>query len=516
MNIRQWIVPILLSLATYFLAVSAVRLYTYYRSGSVDQSSFVAPSSQVAYEPLCKVVEIAPRSHGYSEDCIVVTTDYGAVTIDSLGAVISSMEYIRKTKTGDVNFITLASVKNEQILQGAFLVAQEGKTALQYELIDTKDTDAAMSLTYKVHSETGIIEKIFTIDKHLCKINVKITAIPAHEKTMKLRVMWPSPEMGEIVEGDYCGAVLIDKKGSFVKKQLKYLDDQVGYFKPRMFGSDNKYFVHALVGDENNFVTRAYYSIDNGKVTSIIESASIAQQTSWSLNFYMGPKDIHAMHLVSPLLEKTLDYGMFSFFTKMLLYALEVCYDFLGNFGWAIIALTLLLKLVLLPFTLRSDAVMKRVKDQQKQLAFVEQKFKHDPKALVAAREKLMRENGLATMGGCLPMLIQPIIFMSLSGALNGSIALHKAPFIGWIKDLSRPDDHYVLPALLFIAMLTSFLMNAEKLDAKKTIGITLAVLVGVAFIGTVMSAGLALFICVSMLLHIAQTFLQKVYKYDR
>ncbi len=508
---RQWLFPLALSFATYFLVVSAYRLYT---GGDVDKSSFVAPSSPLVYEPLCKTVDsIVPYGHSYVTNVVTVVTDYGVIKVDSLGAVVSSLEYIRKSKTGDMIFSTLSFSDNENYAQKAFLIGQENATSVNYELIDTQDDAHAMMLKYVVHSPEGMIEKIFTIYKHLCKINLKITAIPVHEKGMKLRLFMPSPEMGEVVEGDYCGAVIVDKKNSFIKKRMNALDDQSGYLAPRMFGSDNKYFVNALVADSNHFAARAYYSIDNGKLISIFESAHITEKTSWLLDFYMGPKDVHVMHPVSPLLEKTLDYGMLSFFTKLLLYALETCYEFLGNFGWAIIALTFLLKLLLLPFTLKGEATMKKVKEQQKQLALIDQKYKHDPKALAEAKEQLMREQGLSTLGGCLPMLLQPIVFMSLSGAINNSIALHKAPFVWWIRDLSLPDSHYILPIIMFFVLLFSILMNAEKLNAKKTIGITLAVFLGVAFMGSMMSAGLALFICVSMMLHVIQTAVQKAYK---
>ncbi len=510
MNIREWVGPLVVGVVVYFVGMTGIRLYNSWNGGS-EKTEFVAPASALLNEPLYRSIDVENKAASYVNQYLDVITDYGVVRMDSCGAVIASMNFVRKTGGAEQSFVNIVPQKTDDYAKNMFFVACDQKTPVMYDLIHSQDLNDRVSLVYRAKGEMGSIEKTFSIYKNKCKIDLELTVIPDAEKMMRVRLMWPSPVLSETVEGDFCGAVIFKKEGKRIKKAIASLDEQLGYFNPRMFGSENKYFAHAMVKDDNQFAMRAYYSVIDKSIVSILESAPITEKKTWNVSFYVGPKDMHSINAVSPEFEKSLDYGMLAFFTKFLMYLLEKCYGFVGNFGFAIIIVTIFLKCALLPFTFKGDQKLKKMSEYAKQLSYIEQKYKHDKNALAAAREELYREHGMPGIGGCLPLLLQMVVLSSLSTVINNSIALYKAPFIWWIKDLSKPDPFYTLSLLIFMGMLFTLVVSGEKFDFKRVVtiifaGVVIAVLFGAS------SAGLALFVCVSIWLHIVQTQLQKVF----
>jgi len=212
---------------------------------------------------------------------------------------------------------------------------------------------------------------------------------------------------------------------------------------------------------------------------------------------------------VDPLLEQTLSYsGLLAPISKFLLDLLNFFYKYVGNYGLAIILLTLLMRLVLLPFTWRMGKGMKKHAELKKKLQYIEQKYKNDRELLARAKADLIRKHGIPGLGSCLPMLLQVPIFFALGNVLRGSIELYKAPFLLWITDLSVKDPYYVLPALMGLTML----FQAATVDKnQRLMFIVMAFVVGA--ITANMSAGLALYIMMSVGLGALQTFIQKKMK---
>jgi len=120
-------------------------------------------------------------------------------------------------------------------------------------------------------------------------------------------------------------------------------------------------------------------------------------------------------------------------------------YDLVHNYGIAIILVTLLIKLLMAPFTFRSEQGMKERAEFQRKMKYLQEKFKHDKQALASAQAELLRKNGLSGLGSCLPNLLQLPFFIVLGSVISNSIELYKAPFL-WINDLSAPDPYYILP----------------------------------------------------------------------
>jgi YidC/Oxa1 family membrane protein insertase len=171
------------------------------------------------------------------------------------------------------------------------------------------------------------------------------------------------------------------------------------------------------------------------------------ERREWRYRVWAGPKDHAGFQVASPAHEEVLvsDLGWFSGLGRFLVRLLIGIEALVGNWGVAIIVLTLLVRLVLFPINRRSQTAMARyqtkMKRVQPRIEAIKEKYKEDPKALQQAQAKLMQEEGLfPPLGGCLPLFLQMPIFFGLFSALRTSFELRQAPFAGWITDLARPD----------------------------------------------------------------------------
>jgi YidC/Oxa1 family membrane protein insertase len=161
-----------------------------------------------------------------------------------------------------------------------------------------------------------------------------------------------------------------------------------------------------------------------------------------------------------------------------------------------------LIKLVLLPFSLKGEQSMKKQREFQKKIAYLQQKHKANPELLNEERNELMRKQGVGGMiGGCLPILLQIPIFFALNKVLSSSFELYQAPML-WIPDLSATDPYYILPVLVAIVMVLNAIISSDS--QQMITGLVMALVFGA--ISASFSAGLALYLGTSVLAGIIQT----------
>ena len=170
-------------------------------------------------------------------------------------------------------------------------------------------------------------------------------------------------------------------------------------------------------------------------------------------DFYFGPKDYQAFEQMPYHLGRSIEFGFFGALGRLARNVLELFYSWTGNYGVAIIMLTVLLQLILFKFTLmslKSSAKMRKVQPEMKRL---QDKYKNNPEMLNREMLALYQKHGINPLSGCLPLLIQLPIFLALFNALRTSWSLHGAKFIWWITDLSSKDPYYILPILMGAVM---------------------------------------------------------------
>ncbi len=170
-------------------------------------------------------------------------------------------------------------------------------------------------------------------------------------------------------------------------------------------------------------------------------------------DFYFGPKDYQLFEQLPYHLGRSIEFGFFGALGRLARNVLELFYRWTGNYGVAIIMLTVLLQLILFKFTqmsLKSSAQMKKVQPEMKRL---QEKYKGNPEMLNREMMALYQKHHINPLAGCLPLLIQLPIFLALFNALRTSWSLHGAKFIWWITDLSSKDPYYILPLLMGAVM---------------------------------------------------------------
>lgn len=222
----------------------------------------------------------------------------------------------------------------------------------------------------------------------------------------------------------------------------------------RYVGTATRYFVLAAVPAEGSIEPRALVQPIDSKSSRVSMVYPIAgASTAFPMKVYFGPKDLSILRAVEPTLDHVVDLGWFTIFAYPLLKLLKWFYQYVGNYGVAIILLTLLLKIVTYPLTYKSMKSMKEMAKLQPQIQKLKEKHGDDKEAFNREMLVLMRTHGANPMSGCLPMLVQMPIFFALYRVLYESIELYQAPFALWIHDLSAHDPFYVTPVLLTLVM---------------------------------------------------------------
>ncbi|MFQ5839160.1 MAG: membrane protein insertase YidC [Candidatus Methylomirabilales bacterium] len=163
------------------------------------------------------------------------------------------------------------------------------------------------------------------------------------------------------------------------------------------------------------------------------------------LGLYAGPKDLDRLGDIGRGLSALVNLGWFDFLARPALWLLKFFYRFTGNYGIAIIIITILQKVAFYPLTRKSLESMRRMQALQPKIATLKERYKNNPKKLNEETMALYKREGANPLGGCLPMLVQIPIFIALYNALSSSVELWRAPFVLWISDLSAPDTLFMI-----------------------------------------------------------------------
>lgn len=169
--------------------------------------------------------------------------------------------------------------------------------------------------------------------------------------------------------------------------------------------------------------------------------------------YFVGAKNTDVLKQIDPLLPEVMDYGIFGFISKPLLKLMKFMHELLGNWGLAIIGLTLVVRVILLPFNIMSFRSARAMQKIQPLLKETRERFKGDPLKVNRETMALMKQHKANPLSGCLPMLIQIPIFFALWKTIGSSVELYQQPFFGWIVDLSSHDPYFVIPVLMGITM---------------------------------------------------------------
>ncbi len=179
----------------------------------------------------------------------------------------------------------------------------------------------------------------------------------------------------------------------------------------------------------------------------------VRSDDSLSLKAYVGPKEWKLFEHLDPRLTDAIEFGWFTFLAKPFFRVMLAIYNFVGNWGWAIVLFTLLVKLVLFPLSYKGMMSMQKLKDLAPKMKEIKERYGKDPAKMNQQMMALYKKHGANPMGGCLPMILQIPVFFALYRVLLNADELQGAPWILWIHDLSRQDPYFILPILMGATM---------------------------------------------------------------
>jgi len=380
----------------------------------------------------------------------------------------------------------------------------EGENELQVELVAPSSGNAKVSKTYVFHRNSYLVDVVYRIE------NTGKTPLQPSAYFQLVRDDTP-PEGSSAFVPTYTGPVIYTDEEKFRKIEFsKIRKGNISLPKAAnngWVGMMQHYFVSAWLPQGNG--EREFYakSLGNnlysaGVVMPLAEIApgqTVVNQTK----LYMGPAQSR-LDEVAPGLGLTVDYGIFTVFAAPLFWLMSYLNGWVGNWGVAIILLTVLIKLAFFPLSAASYRSMAKLRLVAPKLEKIKQQYGDDRERLNRAMMDLYKTEQINPLGGCLPVLIQIPVFIGLYWAILESVELRHAPFMGWIVDLSAADPYFVLPVIMGISMLIQAKLNPTPTDPLQA---KIMQIMPIAFsvIFFFFPAGLVLYSIVNNVLSIAQ-----------
>ncbi|MCK4264948.1 membrane protein insertase YidC [Candidatus Babeliales bacterium] len=475
--------------------------------------SYKVPSKADLMRPLNYEIDFIDKKVTKQEEIESVETDFYKIDFTNYGGNISRIAFKKRLGKGG---IPLQSVKPKDFFnreESCFLLALDEKTPYFYKFDSKEDLGDRVNIIYEAETSNFAIKKIYSIFRGSYKINLNLEFNPKGRGTIHPRIFLPAPFISELSE-DLQNGFVFNKQSQKIEASLSVVQDNA-WLIPEVFGAQDKYFAHALVKDDHGFAIRGYFKKDStGKYISIFEGPEVLDKKSFTLSFYIGPKDIADMAAVDGRLEDLLNFGWLSWLCKLLLKLLEFVYKFIGNFGLAIIILTVLIKLIFLPLSIKGTNVMEQNQKLQPQVTRIKKKFAHDVQLQQQELMRFYKEQKISPVApvfGCLPLLIDVVIMIGLYRVLGSYMDLYQAPFGLWITDLSSKDPFYVLPILMGISMFWQQKLSPVG-DERTKIMMSFLPLVMTGVFAS-MPSGVVLYWLIKNILTVGETYLRKSLK---
>ncbi len=433
------------------------------------------PQRPLTYEPIA-----APTG-----DVITIHSDVLEITINLLGGGISRASLPRypiELDQPDVHFALLDHIPGRLFIhQGGIKGTGEAPDhraryvaeANHFELSPGKD-EITVNLRWAAGETLDVIKR-YTLRRgsYLVDVDYAITnkGTEAWSGRSYEQLQREEPESKRGLIYTFTGAALSTPEKRYEKYDYDDLEDTPlnADVKGGWVGILEHYFVSALLPPPDN--SSHFYSLilDDTRYAVGFWGPPInlapGENGSFHSSVYVGPKLQDVLHDIAPGLELTVDFGVLWFIAKPLFVALDFIHSITGNWGFAIIIITLSLKLVFYPLSAAGYRSMAKMRKVQPRMMAMKERYGGDRTRMNQAMMELYKEEKINPLGGCLPILIQIPVFISLYWVLLESVELRQAPFGLWINDLSSKDPLYILPLIMGVSMWIQQKLNPAPMD---------------------------------------------------
>ena len=445
------------------------------------------PSEKLlAPTPTPAVTPQAPSGALAAGPTIKVETDVFLAEISTAGGDLRRLEFRQHRDIDDHkrNFVLFQQrADHTYIAQSGLLGAELPNHRTQYSSASTQYTLGGSDKTLEVRLEAppagGVkVTKVYRFhrDSYLIDVSFELTnqgavAIQPYGYFQVLRDD-KAPAGDSAMLPTYTGIAVYTDKEKFQK--IAFSDVEKGKAVHPKTSEDGwiamlqHYFLAAWLpknGSPREFYTRR---VDNLYAAGVIVPApALAPGASVTLGapLYAGPQEQDKLANLAPGLDLSIDYGVLTILAVPLFWVLAWLYQWVGNWGVAIILLTVIIKLIFYPLSQASYRSMARMKVVAPKLQRLKEQFGDDRQRMQQAMMALYKTEKINPLGGCLPIVVQIPVFISLYWVLLASVELRHAPFMLWINDLSRPDPWFILPLLMGATMIIQVRLNPEPPD---------------------------------------------------
>ncbi|MFN3544583.1 MAG: membrane protein insertase YidC [Thiobacillus sp.] len=470
----------------------------------------------------------APAQTGFAQGArAIVETDVLRATIDANGGDLRQLQLLDYRETDDkkVVFTLFQDTPARPYVAQSGLVGQglpTHRSVFQLNPGTYRLAGGAAQLEVPLvwtDPETGVkVEKIYVFKRGSYEVELKTRVTNGSAQPVDLTPYYQFTRHGEAPRGEsfflhtYTGPAFYTDARKFQKVAFK--DIQAGKADHEKtadngwVGLVQHHFVAAWLPETG--VKREYYTraLGDGLYSAgvILAKGTLApgETTTFSVPLYAGPQLQTVLAKLAPGLELSRDYGWLTPLAYPIFWSLEKIERVVGNWGWAIIILTILIKLALYPLSAAGYKSMAKMRKLTPRLQQLKETYGDDRARLHQAMAEMYKTEKINPLGGCLPILIQIPVFIALYWVLLAAVEMRGAPWLGWITDLTAPDPWYILPILMGITSILQVKLNPQPMDPMQA---KIMMIMPVAF--TVMfiffPAGLVLYWVVNNILSIAQ-----------
>ena len=458
---------------------------------------------------------------------IVVTTDLVRAVIDVNGGDIRSLAMLRYHDPVEPNkYLNLfeQSAKHTYVAQSGLIGAGlpnhksvYSVTANSYTLANNENK-IVVPLIW-VDAQSGIqVTKEYVFYRDSYKIDVTYHLTNTSNQVIPFQSYFQLLRDGKTPEGEsslvhtFTGPAFYTEANKFTKIDFSKLDKgQQEYPKTADNGwvaMVQHHFVSAWLpsnGSKREFYTEALGN-DLYRAGVILPEGELkpGATTTFTVPMYAGPQEQKTLTTLAPSLDYVVDYGWLTPISVPIFWALQKIHGIVGNWGWAIVILTVLIKLMFFPLSAKSYKSMAQMRGLAPKLQKLKETYGDDRQKMHQGMMDLYKTEKVNPLGGCLPVVVQIPVFIALYWALLGSVEMRQAPFILWIHDLSTPDPYYVLPIIMGLTMIIQTKLNPAPPDPMQAkIMMIMPVAFSVFFF--FFPAGLVLYWVVNNILSISQ-----------
>ncbi len=403
------------------------------------------PSSSA--ETAKSISALSSKSVGSSNIITTIKTAKNIIQIDKLGRVAQVTLLENKYKDEEGNSFKLFEVDQLRPLEVRFANTDINNEAFEVDYISTVSSVDATKVAQK-----------FTLTQKLSGLTLLKNFTVYPDGHYDLEVNTTSSKEQFFITNGFRPNILADMyadHGSMIKLNSgvteltvdEDLSNIKSYTGVQFVSNFDRYYATVIYNFNQSLQVSLMPDKDNNPQGFVHANQSI------SFSGYMGPKNFKVLSSLNEGLTDVIEYGFFTFLAKPMFLLLQFLQSYIGNWGWTIVFLTILIKLVLYPLSYKGMVSMQKLKDLAPKMKEIQAKYKDDKQKQSMHMMELYKKHGANPMGGCLPLILQIPIFFAIYRVLLNSIELKGAEWILWINDLAEMDPWFVLPILMGASM---------------------------------------------------------------